>query len=185
MDMSVLLPFIRMVVGPMDYTPGAMDNYTDEKFVKAHKNPGSLGTRCHQLAMYVAYLSPLQMLADTPTKYRKNQECMPFLQAVPTTWDETVVLEAEIGNVVAIARRNGDKWFIGALTDWNGREMTLNLDFLDKKGTYNLSYWADGPKAATEATDTTTGKSVVGEGLALKIKLAPGGGYAAILEPAK
>ncbi|MBW8016990.1 MAG: glycoside hydrolase family 97 protein [Planctomycetes bacterium] len=183
-DMAVLLPFIRMVVGPMDYTPGAMDNYTDEKFVKAYKNPGSLGTRCHQLAMYVAYLSPLQMLADTPTKYRKNPECMPFLQAVPTTWDETVVLEAEIGNVVAIARRNGEKWFVGALTDWNGRELTLKLDFLGK-GNYTLNYWADGPNAADEATDTTIGKSEVTAGSDLKIKLAPGGGYAAILEPVK
>lgn len=183
-EMAVLLPFIRMVVGPMDYTPGAMDNYTEAKFAKNFKNPASQGTRCHQLAMYVVYLSPLQMLADTPTKYRKNPECMPFLQAVPTTWDETVVLEAELGNVVAIARRNGDKWFIGALTDWNSRELTLKLDFLGK-GNYTLSYWADGPKADTEATDTSIGKSVVTAGSDLRVKLAPGGGYAAILEPVK
>ncbi|MCF7955724.1 MAG: glycoside hydrolase family 97 protein [Phycisphaerae bacterium] len=183
-DTSVLLPFIRMAVGPMDYTPGAMDNYTAEKFVINGKNPGSLGTRCHQLAMYVVFISPLQMLCDTPTKYRKNPESMAFLREVPTTWDETVVPKAEVGNVVAVARRNGDKWFIGALSDWNSRELTLKLDFLDK-GKYTLSYWADGPKADTEATDTTIGKSVVTAGSNLKIKLAPGGGYAAILEPAK
>lgn len=183
-DTSVLLPFIRMAVGPMDYTPGAMDNATEEKFSINFKNPGSLGTRCHQLAMYVAFVNPLQMLADTPTKYRKNPECMPFLQAVPTTWNETVVLKAEVGNVLAVARRNGDKWFIGALTDWNGRDLTFKLDFLDK-GNYTLSYWADGPNASNEATDTSIGKSTVTAGSNLKIKLAPGGGYAAILNPAK
>lgn len=183
-DTSVLLPFIRMAVGPMDYTPGAMDNYTAEKFVINGKNPGSLGTRCHQLAMYVAFISPLQMLCDTPTKYRKNPEAMAFLRQVPTTWDETVVLNAEVGNSLAIARRNGDKWFIGALTDWNSREMSLKLDFLGK-GKYTISYWADGPNADKEATSTTVGGTVVTGSENLKVKLAPGGGYAAILEPLK
>lgn len=181
-DMAVLLPFIRMAIGPMDYTPGAMDNFTDAGFRKEFKNPGSLGTRCHQLAMYVAYLSPLQMLADTPTKYRKNPECMAFLQAVPTTWDETVVLEAEIGKVVAVARRSGNKWFIGALTGWSPRKLTVKLDFLDK-GKYTLRYWADGPNASEEPTDTTIGETTVKAKSKLKLKLAPGGGYAAILEP--
>ena len=183
-DTSVLLPFIRMAVGPMDYTPGAMDNYTAEKFVINGRNPGSLGTRCHQLAMYVAFLSPLQMLCDTPTKYRKNPECMAFLREVPTTWDETVVLKAELGNSLAIARRSGEKWFIGALTDWNERELTLKLDFLSK-GKYTLKYWADGPNAANNATETSIGGTVVAAGSDLKIKLASGGGYAAIMEPLK
>jgi len=180
-DMAVLLPFIRMTVGPMDYTPGAMDNSTNAKFRQAFKNPASLGTRCHQLAMYVVYLSPLQMLADTPTKYRKNPKSMAFLQAVPTTWDETVVLKAELGKVVALARRNGKRWFIGALTDWTPRELSFKLDFL-AKGKHTLRYWADGPKASEEATDTSTGTAAVKAGSEITIKLAPGGGYAAIIE---
>ncbi|MBI9017640.1 MAG: glycoside hydrolase family 97 protein [Phycisphaerae bacterium] len=181
-DYAVLLPFIRMAVGPMDYTPGAMDNYTQSNFKIQGRNPGSLGTRCHQLAMYVTFLSPLQMLADTPTKYRKNPECMPFLQEVPTTWDETVVLKAEVGKEIAIARRNGNRWFIGAMTNWSPRDLSVKLDFLTQ-GNYTLRYWADGPKAAEEATDTSIGKSNVTAGSELKIKLAPGGGYAAIIEP--
>jgi len=180
-DMAVLLPFIRMAVGPMDYTPGAMDNFTSDKFRKAFKNPASLGTRCHQLAMYVVFLSPLQMLADTPTKYRRNAESMVFLREVPTTWDETVVLTAEFGKVVALARRNGKKWFIGALTDWTPRELSLKLDFLGK-GKRTLRYWADGSKASEQATDTAVGRSSVSAESILKIKLAPGGGYAAVIE---
>jgi alpha-glucosidase len=181
-EMAALLPFIRMAVGPMDYTPGAMDNYTAETFKAMGRNPGSHGTRCHQLAMYVVYVSPLQMLADTPSKYRRNPECMPFLQEVPTVWDETVVLKAELGKVVALARRNGTTWYLGALTDWDARELTCTLDFLSD-GNYQLRYWADGPDAATEATDTSIGKSAVTRQSELTLKLAPGGGYAAILKP--
>jgi len=181
-DMAVLLPFIRMAAGPMDYTPGAMDNFTNAKFRKDHKNPGSLGTRCHQLAMYVAYLSPLQMLADTPTKYRRNPECMSFLQAVPTVWEETVVLEAEIGNVLVLARRSGNTWFFCALTDWKPRELSCKLDFLPE-GKYRLKFWADGFNATKEATDTSIGESTVTGESELKLVLAPGGGYVAILEP--
>jgi alpha-glucosidase len=182
--MAVLLPFTRMAVGPMDYTPGAMDNYTEATFRAVGRNPGSQGTRCQQLAMYVVYLSPLQMLADTPTKYRKNPECMPFLSTVPVTWDETVVLHAEVGKSLAVARRKGDTWYLGAMTDWTPRELTADLSFLGK-GSYSLNYWQDGPNAATEATDTDVGTSTVSAKSKLTLKLAPGGGYAAILEPKK
>lgn len=182
-ETSVLLPFTRMAAGPMDYTPGGMDNFTRDKFPRrSYNNPGTLGTRCHQLAMYVTFISPLQMLADTPTKYRKNPEVMPFLSAVPTTWDETKVLHAEVGDAIVIARRNGKKWFLGALTDWDARDITVKLDFLGS-GKYNMRYWADGPDAANEPTDTAIGKKDVSTNSQLTIKLAPGGGYAAILEP--
>ncbi|WP_372807337.1 glycoside hydrolase family 97 catalytic domain-containing protein [Pontiella sp.] len=183
-EMAVLLPFTRMAAGPMDYTPGAMDNYTKETFRAVGRNPGSQGTRCHQLAMYVVYLSPLQMLADTPTKYRKNPECMPFLSAVPCTWDETVVLHAQVGESLAVARRKADTWYIGAMTDWTPRELECRLAFLGQ-GDYRLSYWQDGPNAATDATDTDIGTSTVNATSKLTLKLAPGGGYAAILEPKK
>ncbi|WP_372847204.1 glycoside hydrolase family 97 C-terminal domain-containing protein, partial [Pontiella sp.] len=163
---------------------GAMDNYTKETFRAVGRNPGSQGTRCHQLAMYVVYLSPLQMLADTPTKYRKNPECMPFLSAVPCTWDETVVLHAQVGESLAVARRKADTWYIGAMTDWTPRELECRLAFLGQ-GDYRLSYWQDGPNAATDATDTDIGTSTVNATSKLTLKLAPGGGYAAILEPKK
>ncbi|VGO15622.1 Retaining alpha-galactosidase [Pontiella desulfatans] len=182
--MAVLLPFTRMVAGPMDYTPGAMDNYTEATFRAVGRNPGSQGTRCHQLAMYVVYLSPLQMLADTPTKYRRNPGCMPFLSAVPTTWDETVVLHAEVGKAVAVARRKGDTWYIGAMTDWTPRELECKLGFLGN-GDFQLNSWKDGPNAATEATDTTIGESTVDASSTLTLKLAPGGGYAAIIKRSK
>jgi alpha-glucosidase len=145
-DMALLLPFTRMMAGPMDYTPGGMDNFTESQFKAKFNDPGTLGTRCHQLAMYVLYLSPLQMLADTPTKYRRNPEAMEFLREVPTTWDETVVLEAEVGEVVALARRNGNRWFLCAMTNWEKRDLDLPLAFLGD-GNYTLKYWADGPGA--------------------------------------
>ena len=183
-EMAVLLPFNRMMVGPMDYTPGAMDNYIESKFNHSWGNPGGLGTRCLQLAMYVVYLAPLQMLADTPTKYRNNPDSMVFLREVPTTWNETVVLEAEVAEKIALARRHGDKWFLGAMTDWSERELSLPLEFLGD-GKYTLRYWADGPNANEEATDTTMGSMEVDSSTVLDVKLAGGGGYAAIIEPVK
>ncbi len=183
-DMAVLLPFNRMMAGPMDYTPGAMDNYTKSTFKPIHANPGSQGTRCQQLAMYVVYLAPLQMLADTPTKYRKNPDSMIFLREVPTTWNQTVVLEAEVGKTVAVARRHNDKWFLGAMTNWDSRELNLPLDFLGD-GTYRLRYWADGPNANEDATDNVMDTIEVNRKTKLDIKLACGGGYAAIIEPVK
>jgi alpha-glucosidase len=181
-DMAVLLPFIRMMVGPMDYTPGGMDNFTRSQFKSKFDDPGTLGTRCHQLAMYVTYISPLQMLADTPTKYRENPDSMKFLREVPTTWDETVVMEAEVGKVIALARRDGERWFLGAMTNWDKRELDLSLSFLTK-GNYTLRYWADGSEAENDATDTTLGQMAVNAESVIKISLSSGGGYASIIEP--
>lgn len=181
-DMAVLLPFIRMMVGPMDYTPGAMDNFTKEQFKPTFNNPGSQGTRCHQLAMYVTFLSPLQMLADTPTKYRKNEDSMQFLREVPTTWHETRVIKAEVGKVIALARRHDKTWFLSALTGWQSCTVSLPLDFLGR-GTYTLQSWSDGPNASDNASDTLMAKKEVTSKDTIEVKLAPGGGYAAILKP--
>jgi alpha-glucosidase len=180
-DMSVLLPFIRMVVGPMDYTPGAMDNFNAENFRLSFENPASLGTRAHQLAMYVSYLSPLQMLADTPTKYRREPASMDFLREVPTTWDETVVLQAEVGQSLSVARRHGDKWYLSAMTNWQSRDLILPLDFLGK-GEYQVSYWADGDRSGKDAESLDIGKTEVSNTSHLPISLASGGGYVAIIE---
>lgn len=183
-EMAVLLPFNRMVVGPMDYTPGAMDNYTKDGFEPNYRNPASQGTRCHQLAMYIVYVSPMQMLADTPTKYRRNPESMEFLREVPATWNETVVLDARVGEHLAVARRHGENWYIGALTDWQDRKMDLPLEFL-ADGEYTLRYWADGSNADEDPTETQIGKKIVNRNTMLNLELAPGGGYAAIITPIK
>ena len=145
--------------------------------------PASQGTRAHQLAMYVAYLSPLQMLSDTPTNYRRNPEVLPFLKQVPVTWDETKVLQAKVGESLAIARRNGERWFIGALTNWDARDLKLPLDFLGD-GNWKLTLWKDGPNADRNGNDCAVVTKTVKKGEALEAHLAPGGGFAGMLEPA-
>src|SRR5262249_6955358 len=120
---NVTIPFTRMLLGPMDYTPGAMVNATRAAFKVQFKAPMSLGTRAHQLGMYVVYASPLQMLADTPSNYLAEPEAMELLGPVPTTWDETRVLDGRIGDYVVVARRRGADWYLGAMTDWTAREL--------------------------------------------------------------
>ena len=127
---NVTIPFIRMVAGPMDYTPGAMVNAQQRNFNAVFERPMSMGTRCQQLAMYVVYESPLQMLCDSPSNYMREPECMEFLSKVPTVWDETKVLDARVADYVIVARRNGNQWYVGAMTDWTPREFTLDFSFL-------------------------------------------------------
>ncbi len=140
---AVTIPFIRMLAGPMDYTPGAMLNATKEQFRYVFDKPMSQGTRCQQLAMYVVYESPLQMLADSPTHYLENEECMDFLSVVPTVWDETWVLDAKVADYVLLARRSGDEWYIGAMSDWTPRDLEADLAFLDE-GQYKAIIYQDG-----------------------------------------
>ncbi|TWT29366.1 Retaining alpha-galactosidase precursor [Posidoniimonas corsicana] len=180
---ELVLPFIRMTAGPMDYTPGAMDNSHREYFHDIYERPMSLGTRCHQLAMYVVYESPLQMLADSPTQYRREPECLRFLSAVPTVWDETVVLHAELGEVVAIARRSGDAWFVGAMTNWTPRRLELDLSFLGDRA-YKLEAWADGVNADQNAMDFKHTTQTVTSADSLQVRLESGGGWAGWLRPA-
>lgn len=181
-EMAVTLPFTRMFAGPMDYTPGGMVNLQKSSFRSMFNTPATQGTRAHQLAMYVVFLSPLQMLADTPTNYRRNPESLPFLKEVPVVWDETRVLHADVGNAVAVARRSGTRWFIGALTDWTAREIELRFDFL-AGGTFTLTAWADGPNADRNGNDVATSTASIKSEDTLSVRLAPGGGYAAIIEP--
>ncbi len=127
---NVTLPFIRMVAGPMDYTPGAMINATKKNFRAVWNKPMSQGTRCHQLAMYVVYESPLQMLADSPSNYLKEKDAMDFLSPVPTVWDTTIVLDAKVSDYILVARKSGNKWYLGAMGDWDAHDLQANLDFL-------------------------------------------------------
>ena len=124
------IPFIRMMAGPMDYTPGAIRNATQAIFRPINDDPMAKGTRCNQLAEYVVFYAPLQMLSDNPTIYMKEQECTDFIKNVPTTWDETVPLDGKVGEYVAVARRKADNWFVGAMTNWDPRTLTLDFSFL-------------------------------------------------------
>ena len=175
---DLLIPFIRMLAGPMDFTPGAMRNAQENQFRTIFDVPMSQGTRCHQLAMYVVYESPLQMLCDSPSSYEREPEVLSFLSAVPTVWDETRALDAKVGDYLAVARKSGRDWYVGAMTDWTPRALEIKLDFLDD-GTYEVEIYADGTNADRFAADYRKEVRQVGRGDVLKIDLAPGGGWAA------
>ena len=179
---NVTLPFTRMFIGPMDYTPGAMLNAQKDSFAPIFKRPMSLGTRCHQLAMYVVFESPLQMLADSPSNYLREPEAMEFLAAVPTIWDETKVLDARIAEYVAVARRNGSDWYVGAMTNWTPRDLELDLSFLPE-GSFQMDAYQDGVNADRFASDYKLVRTQVNKSRKLSIHLAPGGGWAARIHP--
>ncbi len=178
------IPFIRMLAGPMDYTPGAMRNATRSDFHPSNSLPMSQGTRSHQLGMYVVYEAPLQMMADSPTAYMKEQESTSFIAQIPTTFDETIALDGKVGEYVAIARRKGDKWFVGGLTNWSEREMTIDLSFLDK-GIYSVEIFKDGINANKDATDYKHEIIQVANTDKLTVNLANGGGFAMIISAEK
>ena len=175
---NVTLPFTRMFLGPMDYTPGAMRNATKNTFAPINHQPMAMGTRCHQLAMYVVYDAPLQMLSDSPSNYLREPETMEFLGPVPTTWDDTRVLDAKIAEYVLVARRNGNEWWVGAMNDWDARDLNLDLSFLGQ-GSFKMDAYEDGVNADRNASDYKKTTTQVTSGLKLKIHLAPGGGWAA------
>jgi alpha-glucosidase len=175
---DVILPFTRMLAGPMDYTPGCFNNATKEQFKPRQINPMCQGTRAHQLAMYVVFFSPLQMLSDYPEIYDHNPG-MTFLDQVPTVWDETRVVDGDPGEYVTIARKKGDKWYLGSMTNWTPRDLDIPLDFLGA-GTYQAEIFADGPDAAQNAKSLAISKKWVKAGDHLSARLAPGGGLAVI-----
>ena len=133
---TVTIPFIRMMAGPMDYTPGAFRNATQAIYRPINDNPMAKGTRCNQLAEYVMFYAPVQMLSDNPTTYMKEQECTDFITKMPTTFDETVGLDSKVGEYVAIARKKGNEWFVGAMTNWNQRDLTIDFSFLANRKIY-------------------------------------------------
>ncbi len=175
---DVTLPFTRMFAGAMDFTPGAMRNATKENFRPVFTEPMSQGTRCHQLAMYVVYESPLQMLSDSPSQYEGEPVIMEFLSQVPTTWDKTKVLNASISHYVTVARKMGPDWYIGSMTNWNSRDFDLKLDFLDS-GNYEIMEFADGVNADKYASDYRKSSRQVKASDTITIHLAAGGGWAA------
>jgi alpha-glucosidase len=181
-DHDVTLPFTRMVAGPMDYTPGALANMDSLNFTPKFTRPESQGTRAHQVALYVVYESPLQMLSDSPSNYMKEQETTNFIVNIPVVWDDIKVLDAKVGDYLLLARRSGKEWFVGALTDWTSRNMDLDLSFLPG-GQYSMEIFQDGINAARYATDYKHYKVNVKSGEKMNIHLAPGGGWAARIVP--
>ena len=179
---DVTIPFTRMIAGPMDYTPGAMVNMDKVNFTPQFSRPTSQGTRVHQMALYVAYESPLQMLADNPSNYIKEQECTDFIVKVPVVWDDIKVLSGKVGDYLLLARRSGKEWFVGALTDWTQRDLDLDLSFLGT-GEYNIEIFQDGVNADRYASDYKHVRLEVRPDLKMKIHLAPGGGWAARITP--
>ena len=177
---DLTLPFIRMVAGPMDFTPGSMINKTKTNFNPVFTEPMSQGTRCHQLGMYVVFESPLQMLADNPSNYYREPGCMEFLSVVPTVWDDTKVLDAKVSDYIAVARRSGNTWYMGAMTDWDPRSLDLELDFLGE-GTYTMKIWKDGVNAAKHAADFAQETLDVTANSTVKVNMAPGGGWVAVI----
>jgi alpha-glucosidase len=180
---NVTLAFTRMLAGPMDYTPGGFNNVTREEFVSRSSGPVVMGTRAHQTALFVVFESYLQMVADYPDAYDGQKE-LDFLKTVPATWDETRVLNGVPPKFITVARRSGDRWFVGSITDWDARSLDLPLSFLGS-GTYEAVIYADGPKAFTMPKDSVVARQRVTSRSVLKLNLASGGGAALQLTPVK
>ena len=178
---DVSIPFIRMLAGPMDYTPGAMRNASKSAFRPVNSNPMSQGTRSHQLAMYTIFEAPLQMLSDNPTAYMNEKSSTDFIAAIPTTFDETVAMEGKVGEYVAVARRKGSTWFAGAMTNWSDRKINIDLSFLGE-GKYKAIIFEDGINADRDATDYIRKEVTVTRKDHLEISMASGGGWAARFE---
>ncbi len=178
---DVTIPFTRMLVGPMDFTPGGFNNAFRNDFKIRATDPMTQGTRCHQLAMFVVYESPLQVLADAPVNYR-GEKGFDFIQAVPTVWEDTRFLDGEVANYIVLARKQGNAWYLGAMTDWDAREVQVPLAFLGE-GSWRLRTWADGSDRDAEAV--ATAERTVSATETLTISMQSGGGFAAILEPAQ
>lgn len=180
-DHDVMISYLRMWVGPMDYTPGAMLNSQPESFYSNQVEPMSQGTRVHQLAMYVVYESPLQMLSDSPSKYEENPECFDFLKKVPVVWDKTVPLSGSINKKnIIVARQKGNEWYIGALGGNQAQEIEIDLSFLGK-GNYQMKAYRDGVNANVNGKDYKLYNAEVTSADKIKVNLARGGGFAAVL----
>ena len=185
---DVNICYTRMTAGPMDYTPGAMDNYAVGKFPKTAGNerlrrqmyvsPGSLGTRCRQMAMMALYDAPLQMLCDSPTKYERNMECFSFMAATPTTWDETIGLFGSPDTCAVVARRKGDVWYVAGITNAEGRYYTLDTSFLPE-GEWIMEIFRDAYDSGDKGASYSHARLGMRQGESMVVRMAPGGGFIA------
>ena len=181
---TTLLPFTRQIGGPMDYTPGAMLSMQPEIYRSERPNSASIGTRAYQMALFVLFESGIQMMADNPTLYYRNDECTRFITQVPQTWDKTIALAAKVGEYAIVAKRKGDKWFIGGMTNnqEQQREFELDTDFLKEGQTYRMTSFEDGKNANRQAMDYRKNERTLKKGDKISIRLARNGGFAAIIE---
>ena len=181
MKYDVMIPYIRQIAGPMDYTPGAMQNATKTSYKANYYEPMSQGTRCHQLALFIVYDSPFTMLCDTPYNYDAEPESRDFIAAIPTTWDETRILDGQMGEYIVTARRKGDRWYVAGITDWTPRDLKVDLSFLGS-GTHKATLFRDGVNADRNARDYRKETIDIDTSAPMDISLAPGGGFALTIE---
>ena len=179
---DVTFPFIRMACGPVDYTPGAMTNAAKADFQAIYNNPMSMGTRCHQLAAYIVHDSPLTMLCDAPTNYKGEEECVRLITSIPTVTDRTVIPAGKIGEYIVTAREKDGNWYVGGMTNWDAREVEICFDFLPEGRTFEAEFFVDGLNAGKQGEDYRIERKTVKKGDTVKISMASGGGFAAILE---
>ena len=179
---DVTFPYIRMMAGYVDYTPGAMRNATKRDFKPMYYTPQSMGTRAHQLAAYIVYDSPFTMLCDAPTNYMEEQECTDFIASLPVETDSTVVLAGELGKYIVTARKKDINWYIGGMTNWDERDLIVDFSFLGEGETYACTLMADGINASKQAEDYTCKQMEVTRDTRMNLHLASGGGFAMKLE---
>jgi alpha-glucosidase len=177
MENDVKVFFCRMTAGPMDYTPGAMDNYPIGRYKGTNFNPGSVGTRSHQIALMTMYEAPLQMLSDSPTKYEANEECFAFMAATPVVWDDTVGLGGCPDSYAAVARRKGDVWYAAAITNAESRDLPLDTSFLGE-GVWKAEVFRDAADCDEIPANYVHETRTVKAGDKLVFHMAPGGGFA-------
>jgi len=177
-EYDVTIPFIRMVAGPFDYTQGAMRNASRSNYTPVNSEPMSQGTRCHQLAEFVIFDSPFSMLCDSPSNYLGEPECTKFISEIPTVWDETFAIDGKIAEYVAMGRRSGNTWYVGALSNWTGRDLTLDISFLPE-GNYDVTIYRDGANADKAARDFKITSDTMANPKSIDLHLASGGGWVA------
>ena len=179
---DVTIPFIRMLAGPMDYTQGAMRNATRRNFRAVGSEAMSQGTRCRQLAEYVIFESPFNMLCDSPSNYMREPECTEFIAAIPTVWDETRILGGRLGEYIVTARRKGSTWYVGGITNDRPYTTEIALDFLPAGRTFTMTSFEDGVNADLQATDYRKRVREVDASTVVKVEMVRNGGWAAVIE---
>ena len=180
---DVTMPFMRMMAGPVDYTPGAMRNAIRSNFKSIYKEPMSQGTRCHQLAEYIVFDAPFAMLCDTPVLYEQEPEYTRFLASIPVEPDETQILSAELGKYIVTARRKGDVWFVGGLTGWNVKQVDIPFSFLKKGQVYQAVLYKDGVNSERRGADYAVDRFMVNSTDTRSVRMSSGGGFALRLTP--
>lgn len=179
---DVTFPYIRMMAGPVDYTPGAMRNATKADWRAMYSTPASMGTRCHQLAAYIVHDSPFTMLCDAPTNYLNEQECVDFITSLPVETDSTFIASGELGKYIVTVRKKDVNWYVGGMTNWDRRDVELDFSFLSEGVRYTATLFVDGINADKQAEDYRMEKRIVDRESRMKLHLASGGGFAMKLE---